>query len=83
MRKVGLWSFYQIESAVPETDPPPGLPSTPLALAEGRIDKTSTVPTSPRRMITRSQDTTFPVGSEQVGLLARKAENQFFSPMVH
>lgn len=65
MRKVGLWSFYQIESAVPETDPPPGLPSTPLALAEGRIDKTSTVPTSPRRMITRSQDTTFPVGSEQ------------------
>ncbi|XP_053114471.1 zinc finger C3HC-type protein 1 [Hemicordylus capensis] len=65
MRKVGLWSFHQLDSAVPEMEPPPGLSSTPVAPADGRADKGSVVPTSPRRMMTRSQDMTFPLGSEQ------------------
>ncbi|XP_067391070.1 zinc finger C3HC-type protein 1 [Emydura macquarii macquarii] len=62
MRKVGLWGFYQIESSMPESDSSFELSSTPI---EGRSDRTPLVPMSPRRMITRSQDTTFPPGSEQ------------------
>nr|XP_060632366.1 zinc finger C3HC-type protein 1 isoform X1 [Anolis sagrei ordinatus] len=62
MRKAGLWSFHQIESAPSETEASPS-----LAAPEGRSsDKASpTVPTSPRRMMTRSRDTTLPPGSEQ------------------
>ncbi|NWI56406.1 NIPA protein, partial [Calyptomena viridis] len=51
MRKVGLWGFHQLESAAPEPD---SCGSTPAP----------SVPTSPRRMLTRSQDT-LPTGSEQ------------------
>ncbi|XP_068802081.1 zinc finger C3HC-type protein 1 isoform X2 [Struthio camelus] len=51
MRKAGLWGFHQLESAGLELDSY-GLSSTPLA------------PTSPRRMLTRSQDA-LPPGSEQ------------------
>nr|XP_056702608.1 zinc finger C3HC-type protein 1 [Euleptes europaea] len=65
MRKVGLWGFHQVESAAPEMDPPTSLITMPTSLTDGRSDKVPTVPTSPRRMITRSQDTTLPLGSEQ------------------
>ncbi|XP_060102010.1 zinc finger C3HC-type protein 1 [Heteronotia binoei] len=65
MRKVGLWGFHQVESAAPETDPPTGLMATHPNPTDGRSDKAPAVPTSPRRMITRSQDTTFPPGHEQ------------------
>ncbi|NXF51217.1 NIPA protein, partial [Oceanites oceanicus] len=59
MRKVGLWGFHQLESAGPELDSC-GPSGTPLAPAE----RLPLVPTSPRRMLTRSQDT-LPPGSEQ------------------
>ncbi|XP_053262981.1 zinc finger C3HC-type protein 1 [Podarcis raffonei] len=65
MRKVGLWGFHQIESAIPEMEPPSNLTSTPLPFSDGRTDRVSAVPTSPRRMMTRSRDTSFPLGSEQ------------------
>ncbi|XP_074997920.1 zinc finger C3HC-type protein 1 isoform X2 [Calonectris borealis] len=59
MRKVGLWGFHQLESAGPELDScSPS--SAPLAPAE----RLPLAPTSPRRMLTRSQDT-LPPGSEQ------------------
>ncbi|XP_075368384.1 zinc finger C3HC-type protein 1 isoform X1 [Mycteria americana] len=59
MRKVGLWGFHQLESAGLELDScSPS--STPPAPAERFL----LVPTSPRRMLTRSQDT-LPPGSEQ------------------
>ncbi|KFP50674.1 Nuclear-interacting partner of ALK, partial [Cathartes aura] len=59
MRKVGLWGFHQLESAGPELDSC-GLSSAPQAPAE----RFPLAPTSPRRMLTRSQDT-LPLGSEQ------------------
>ncbi|KAF1396636.1 Nuclear-interacting partner of ALK, partial [Spheniscus mendiculus] len=59
MRKVGLWGFHQLESAGPELDSC-GPSGTPPASAE----RLPLVPTSPRRMLTRSQDT-LPPGSEQ------------------
>ncbi|KAM6090218.1 zinc finger C3HC-type protein 1 [Theristicus caerulescens] len=59
MRKVGLWGFHQLESTGPELDSC-GPSSTPSAPAE----RFPLVPTSPRRMLTRSQDT-LPPGSEQ------------------
>ncbi|XP_030436171.1 nuclear-interacting partner of ALK [Gopherus evgoodei] len=65
MRKVGLWGFHQIESSMLELDSSFGLGSTPTMPTEARSDRTPLVPTSPHRMITRSQDTTFPPGSEQ------------------
>ncbi|XP_077196514.1 zinc finger C3HC-type protein 1 isoform X2 [Paroedura picta] len=65
MRKVGLWGFHQVESAASEMDPPASLMATPPNPTDGRSDKVPSVPTSPRRMITRSQDTTFPLGCEQ------------------
>uniref|UniRef100_A0A6J0SF32 Zinc finger C3HC-type protein 1 n=1 Tax=Pogona vitticeps TaxID=103695 RepID=A0A6J0SF32_9SAUR len=65
MRKVGLWGFLQIESAMPETEPSHTQTSTPVSPLDGRPDRGPVVPTSPRRMITRSQDTTFPPGSDQ------------------
>ncbi|XP_043377164.1 nuclear-interacting partner of ALK isoform X2 [Chelonia mydas] len=65
MRKVGLWGFHQIESSMLELDSSFGLSSTPTTPTEARTDRAPLVPTSPRRMITRSQDTTFPPGSEQ------------------
>ncbi|NXA13840.1 NIPA protein, partial [Sapayoa aenigma] len=53
MRKVGLWGFHQLESAAPEPDSC-GSAATPAP----------SVPTSPRRILTRSQDT-LPAASEQ------------------
>ncbi|XP_026696845.1 nuclear-interacting partner of ALK [Athene cunicularia] len=59
MRKVGLWGFHQLESAGPELDScSPSI--TPPAPAERFL----LMPVSPRRMLTRSQDT-LPLGSEQ------------------
>ncbi|NXK09754.1 NIPA protein, partial [Herpetotheres cachinnans] len=59
MRKVGLWGFHQLESAGPELDScsPSGTPPAPT-------ERFPLVPMSPRRMLTRSQDT-LPLGSEQ------------------
>ncbi|XP_074684230.1 zinc finger C3HC-type protein 1 isoform X1 [Strix aluco] len=59
MRKVGLWGFHQLESAGPELDSC-GPSITPPAPAERFL----LMPASPRRMLTRSQDT-LPPGSEQ------------------
>ncbi|NXJ10060.1 NIPA protein, partial [Odontophorus gujanensis] len=59
MRKVGLWGFHQLESAGLELDS--WSPSTPSA-ASG--ERGSPVSSSPRRMLTRSQDMVSP-GSEQ------------------
>ncbi|XP_032842635.2 nuclear-interacting partner of ALK [Tyto alba] len=59
MRKVGLWGFHQLESAGPELDScgPSNAPPAPT-------ERFLLMPTSPRRMLTRSQDT-LPPGSEQ------------------
>ncbi|XP_042326244.1 nuclear-interacting partner of ALK isoform X2 [Sceloporus undulatus] len=65
MRKAGLWGFHQIESALPESEPSPGFTNTPSTTPDGRSDKAPTVPTSPRRMMTRSRDLNVPFGSEQ------------------
>ncbi|XP_051468387.1 zinc finger C3HC-type protein 1 isoform X2 [Apus apus] len=57
MRRVGLWGFHQLESGGLELDscsPSSAAPAERLLL----------LPTSPRRMLTRSQDT-LPPGSEQ------------------
>ncbi|NXI37923.1 NIPA protein, partial [Galbula dea] len=59
MRKVGLWGFHQLESVGPELDS--WSPSNASAAASERFPL---LPPSPRRMLTRSQDT-FPAGSEQ------------------
>ncbi|NXG16294.1 NIPA protein, partial [Grallaria varia] len=55
-RKVGLWAFHQLDSAAPEPDSGGSVPAP--------TERFPPVPTSPRRMLTRSQDT-LPVGSEQ------------------
>ncbi|XP_043821014.1 nuclear-interacting partner of ALK [Dromiciops gliroides] len=65
MRKVGLWSFQQIESALADLDTSFGLMSTPIAVPDGRVDRFPLALVSPRRMMTRSQDATFSPGSEQ------------------
>ncbi|XP_040401482.1 nuclear-interacting partner of ALK isoform X2 [Cygnus olor] len=59
MRKVGLWGFHQLEPGGPELDScsPSGAPTAPA-------ERCPPVPTSPRRMLTRSQDAV-PPGSEQ------------------
>ncbi|NWV84061.1 NIPA protein, partial [Dasyornis broadbenti] len=56
MRKVGLWGFHQLESAAPEPDSCGSSSAIPAA-----PERFPPVPTSPRRMLTRSQDP----GSEQ------------------
>ncbi|KAB1276381.1 Nuclear-interacting partner of ALK [Camelus dromedarius] len=65
MRKVGLWGFQQIESSMTDLEASFGLTSSPLPGSEGRPERFSLVPESPRRMMTRSQDATFSPGSEQ------------------
>ncbi|KAM6436314.1 zinc finger C3HC-type protein 1 [Liasis olivaceus] len=57
IRKVGLWGFHQMDSTEPEIET--------ASAAAPAADKVPLGPTSPRRMITRSQDTGFPLGSEQ------------------
>ncbi|KAM3832719.1 zinc finger C3HC-type protein 1 [Vipera latastei] len=57
LRRVGLWGFQQMETPESEVGSPPTL--APAA------EKVPLGPTSPRRMITRSQDSTVPPGSEQ------------------
>lgn len=64
MRKVGLWGFQQIESS--DLEASCGLTSSPIPGAEGRPEHFPLVPESPRRMMTRSQDSTISPGSEQV-----------------
>ncbi|KFQ67266.1 Nuclear-interacting partner of ALK, partial [Phaethon lepturus] len=59
MRKVGLWGFHQLESAGPELDS-----CSPSSAPPAPTERLPLMPTSPRRMLTRSQDT-LPPGSEQ------------------
>ncbi|KFQ77182.1 Nuclear-interacting partner of ALK, partial [Phoenicopterus ruber ruber] len=59
MRKVGLWGFHQLESAGPELDS-----CSPSSAPPAPAERFPLVPTSPRRMLTRSQDV-LPPGSEQ------------------
>ncbi|NXK42266.1 NIPA protein, partial [Piprites chloris] len=59
MRKVGLWGFHQLESVAPEPDSCGSSSSAPAP-----SERFPPIPTSPRRIITRSQDT-LPAGSEQ------------------
>ncbi|XP_062490616.1 zinc finger C3HC-type protein 1 isoform X2 [Pezoporus occidentalis] len=56
MRKVGLWSFHQLESV--------GLELDSCSPSSGGAERFPLLPTSPRRMLTRSQDM-LPPGSEQ------------------
>lgn len=66
MRKVGLWGFQQIESSLTDLEASCGLTNSPIPGAEGRPEHFPLVPESPRRMMTRSQDSTVSPGSEQV-----------------
>lgn len=66
MRKVGLWGFQQIESSLTDLEASCGLTSSPIPGAEGRPEHFPLVPESPRRMMTRSQDSTVSPSSEQV-----------------
>ncbi|XP_064905448.1 zinc finger C3HC-type protein 1 [Columba livia] len=59
MRKVGLWGFHQLESAGPELDS-----CSPSSTSPAPTERCPLLPASPRRMLTRSQDT-LPPGSEQ------------------
>ncbi|NXS62669.1 NIPA protein, partial [Brachypteracias leptosomus] len=59
MRKVGLWGFHQLEAVGPELDSCSSSNTSPAP-----PERFPLVPTSPRRMLTRSQDT-LPAGSEQ------------------
>ncbi|CAO2603034.1 Zinc finger C3HC-type protein 1 [Lemmus lemmus] len=65
MRKVGLWGFQQIESSMTDLEASRGLTSSPIPGAEGRPEHFPLVPESPRRMMTRSQDSAVSPGSEQ------------------
>uniref|UniRef100_A0A7N5KN24 Zinc finger C3HC-type containing 1 n=1 Tax=Ailuropoda melanoleuca TaxID=9646 RepID=A0A7N5KN24_AILME len=75
MRKVGLWSFQQIESSMSDLDASFGLTSSPVAGPEGKSERFPLVPESPRRMMTRSQDATCSPGSEQ-----DMSSRSFFDP---
>ncbi|NXW60172.1 NIPA protein, partial [Eurystomus gularis] len=59
MRKVGLWAFHQLESTGSELDSCSSSNTSPAP-----AERFLLMPTSPRRMLTRSQDTV-PPGSEQ------------------
>ncbi|XP_007953590.2 nuclear-interacting partner of ALK [Orycteropus afer afer] len=65
VRKVGLWSFQQIEASVTDMEAAFGQSSSPIPGSEGRPERFPLVPESPRRMMTRSQDVTFSPSSEQ------------------
>lgn len=72
MRKVGMWSFFQMET-VSESENPPQSPTSPAALTPSQgTSGEKGMPTSPSqsptpcRMKLRSQD---PTRSEQVGHL--------------
>ncbi|XP_018421370.1 PREDICTED: nuclear-interacting partner of ALK [Nanorana parkeri] len=54
MRKVGLWSFQQLESV--DLDSSFGPPSTPVSPGEGHSDRTPLGVVSPNRRVTRSKD---------------------------
>ncbi|XP_075414775.1 zinc finger C3HC-type protein 1 [Tenrec ecaudatus] len=62
MRKVGLWGFQQMESSGAELEAAFSLNSSSGPSPERFL----LVPESPRRMMTRSQDATVPLGTEQV-----------------
>ncbi|KAG5845094.1 hypothetical protein ANANG_G00135210 [Anguilla anguilla] len=55
-RKVGLWSFHQIEGMVGDGDESFSTPSTPGPGPEGRADRTTPSSPTPCRMKLRSQD---------------------------
>uniref|UniRef100_A0A286XGD3 Zinc finger C3HC-type containing 1 n=1 Tax=Cavia porcellus TaxID=10141 RepID=A0A286XGD3_CAVPO len=65
MRKVGLWSFQQMESSMTDLESCFGPTSSPIAGPEGRPERFPPVPESPRRIMTRSQDATFSPGLDQ------------------
>ncbi|XP_075201468.1 zinc finger C3HC-type protein 1 isoform X2 [Anomaloglossus baeobatrachus] len=54
MRKVGLWSFQQLESV--DLDSSLGPPSTPVSPGEGFLERTPLGVVSPNRRLTRSRD---------------------------
>ncbi|KAM5172056.1 zinc finger C3HC-type protein 1 [Mantella aurantiaca] len=54
MRKIGLWSFQQLDSV--DLDSPFGPPGTPLSPGEGHSDRTPLGVMSPNRRVTRSRD---------------------------
>ncbi|KAM6202897.1 zinc finger C3HC-type protein 1 isoform 3-T3 [Rhynchocyon petersi] len=76
VRKVGLWGFQQLESSVTDLDSSFGLSSSPIPGPEGRPERFLLVPESPRRMMTRSQDSTCSPGSEQDA-----SSRNFFDPI--
>lgn len=84
MRKVGLWGFQQIESSLTDLEASCGLTSSPIPGAEGRPEHFPLVPESPRRMMTRSQDSTVSPGSEQVlaSIGGRLHSNPISKPVV-
>ncbi|NXX86956.1 NIPA protein, partial [Urocolius indicus] len=60
MRKVGLWGFQQLEAAGSELDS-----CSPSSASPAPAERVPLLPTSPRRMLTRSQDALPPGSSEQ------------------
>ncbi|XP_040199190.1 nuclear-interacting partner of ALK [Rana temporaria] len=54
MRKIGLWSFQQLESV--DLDNSFGPPTTPISPGEGAGDRTPLGVVSPNRRVTRSRD---------------------------
>ncbi|NWU86639.1 NIPA protein, partial [Onychorhynchus coronatus] len=65
MRKVGLWGFHQLESAPPEPEScGSGSSGSSGSSGPAPAERLPPVPTSPRRIVTRSQDT-LPAGAEQ------------------
>ncbi|XP_004642808.1 nuclear-interacting partner of ALK [Octodon degus] len=65
MRKVGLWGFQQMESSMTDLESCFGQTNSPITGPEGRPERFPSVPESPRRIMTRSQDATFSPNSEQ------------------
>ncbi|KAG7456113.1 hypothetical protein MATL_G00248280 [Megalops atlanticus] len=57
-RKVGLWSFHQIEGMAGDVESALSAPSTPVSGQEGRADRLTPASPSPCRMKLRSQDAT-------------------------
>ncbi|XP_041059580.1 nuclear-interacting partner of ALK isoform X2 [Carcharodon carcharias] len=65
MRKVGLWSFQQIDGVCPASEP--DIPTCSISPQENKPERSTPTPpaTSPHRMITRSQDAAQSQSSEQ------------------
>ncbi|XP_067915527.1 nuclear-interacting partner of ALK isoform X2 [Heterodontus francisci] len=65
LRKVGLWSFQQIDGVCPASDP--DIPTCSISPQENKPERSTPTPPamSPHRMITRSQDAAQSQSSEQ------------------